>query len=64
MKMRILYSTVDQSWDIDKYWTDEEKVELGFKEESNILTVTELQTLIETVVDEMQDYKEELECLI
>lgn len=58
------YSTVDQSWDIDKYWTDEEKVELGFKEESNILTVTELQTLIETVVDEMQDYKEELECLI
>lgn len=58
------YSSVDHSWDIDKYWTDEEKVELGFKEESNILSVTELQTLIETIVDEMQDYKEELKCLI
>lgn len=58
------YKSVDQSWDIDKYWTDEEKVSLGFKEETNILSISELQTLIETIVDEIEDYKEELECLI
>lgn len=58
------YDSVDQSWVIDSYWTEEEKIELGFKEETNILSVTELQTLIETVISELSDYKEDLECLI
>lgn len=53
-----------QNWTIDDYWTDEEKIELGFKEETNILSVPDLQILIETIIGEMNDYKEELECLI
>ena len=58
------YKNVDQNWTIDDYWTDEEKIELGFKEETNILSVPDLQILIETIIGEMNDYKEELECLI
>ena len=58
------YDAVGQSWIIDNYWTDEEKIELGFKKETNVITISELQTLIETIVDEMNDYKEDLECLI
>lgn len=58
------YDAVGQSWIIDNYWTDEEKVALGFKKETNVITISELQTLIETIVDEMNDYKEDLECLI
>ncbi len=58
------YTNISQGWIIDNYWSEEDKIELGFKEETNILNVLELQTLIETIVNEMQDYKEELECLI
>lgn len=58
------YKNVSQGWIIDNYWSEVDKIELGFKEETNILSVQELQTLIETIVSEMQDYKEELECLI
>ena len=58
------YKNVDQNWTIDDYWTDEEKIQLGFKEETNILSVPDLQILIETIIGEMNDYKEELECLI
>lgn len=57
-------NTVSQGWEIDNYWTDEEKIELGFKKETNVITISELQTLIETIVDEMNNYKEDLECLI
>lgn len=56
--------TVEQGWFVDNNWTDEEKVELGFKKETNVITIPELQSLIETIVDEMNDYKEDLKCLI
>ncbi len=58
------YNNVDQSWIIDNYWTDEEKIELGFKKEINVLTVPELQSMIDVIIDEMNDYKENLSCLI
>lgn len=56
--------SVASSWVIDTYWTDEEKVELGFKEPANILTIPELQALIDVVVESIAEYKEDLECLI
>ena len=58
------YNSVEQSWIIDNYWTDEEKIELGFKKETNVLTIPELQSMIEVIIDEMNDYKEDLLCLI
>lgn len=58
------YDLVGQSWIIDSFWSDEEKVELGFKKEVNVITIPELQTFIDTIVEEMNEYKEDLKCLI
>lgn len=55
---------IETGWVIDNYWSDEEKVELGFKEESNIMSIEELQDLIDIIVDDMNEYKEDLMCLI
>lgn len=51
-------------WFIDNRWTDEEKVQLGFKEQANTMSVSEMQLFIDTVVEEIVNYKEELSCLI
>ena len=50
-------------WFIDNRWSDEEKVKLGFKEQTNAMTVSEMQLFIDTIVDEIANYKEELACL-
>lgn len=58
------YANVDSSWIIDNYWSDEEKIELGLKEETNVMTISELQNFIDTIIEEMNEYKGDLECLI
>lgn len=57
------YNKVEHDWIIDSNWSDEEKIELGLKEETNIMTVPELQLFIDVLVDDMNEYKEDLECL-
>lgn len=58
------YNKVEVSWIIDDYWTDEEKIELGFKKEANVMTISELQTFIDEVIEEMNEYKGVLKCLM
>ncbi len=58
------YDKVNQSWIVDNYWTDEEKIELGFKKEANVMSVSELQSMIDVVIEDLIGYKEDLECLI
>lgn len=58
------YDKVKQSWIIDKNWTDEEKVELGFKKEASVMTIPELQSLIDVILEDINEYKEDLSCLI
>ncbi|EPB8176401.1 class I SAM-dependent DNA methyltransferase [Clostridium perfringens] len=58
------YKTVKESWVIDNNWSDEEKIELGFKKETNVMTISELQSVIDIIIDDMNDYREELKCLI
>jgi type I restriction-modification system DNA methylase subunit len=50
-------------WFIDNRWTDDEKIALGFKQQTNAMTVSEMQTFLDTVVEEIASYKEELSCL-
>lgn len=50
-------------WFIDNRWSDDEKIDLGFKEKTNTMSVTEMQTFIDTIMEEIISYKEELECL-
>lgn len=40
------------------------KIELGFKKEVNIMTIPELQTFIDNVIEAMEEYRGDLECLI
>ena len=57
------YKNVEKNWIIDKYWSDEEKIELGFKEKANIMNIQELQSFIDVIIDDMNEYKEDLKCL-
>lgn len=54
---------IDASWYIDNFWTDEEKIELGFKEADDIMTLDEFKTFIDDLVNDMINYKEAIECL-
>ena len=64
MPISCFYNTVGSGWIIDNYWSDEEKIKLGFKSEVNILSIAELQSLIDVIVESMNEYKEDLECLL
>lgn len=57
------YNNASTSWFIDNYWSDEEKIELGFKSQTNIMTIEELASYIDEIAEEIQQYKEDLLCL-
>ena len=50
-------------WFIDNRWTDDEKIDLGFKEKTNTMNISEMQTFIDTIMDEINSFKDELEWL-
>lgn len=58
------YNNASTSWFIDNYWSDEEKIELGFKSETNIMTIKELLDYIDEISADIQEYKEDLLCLL
>ncbi|MBQ5995545.1 MAG: N-6 DNA methylase [Clostridia bacterium] len=51
------------NWNIDNFWSDEEKIKLGFKRAENQMTLSEFQTFIEELKCDLKDYKEAIECL-
>ncbi|MCM1124505.1 MAG: hypothetical protein NC416_18170, partial [Eubacterium sp.] len=53
----------DSNWNIDNFWTDEEKIELGFKEADNVMTLSEFQSFLDGLVNDISNYKEAVECL-
>ncbi len=53
----------EANWNIDNYWTDDEKIELGFKEADDIMTLDEFRIFIDDLVNDMNNYKEAIECL-
>ena len=57
------YNNASTSWFIDNYWSDEEKIELGFKSQTNIMTIKELVDYIDEISIDIQKYKEDLLCL-
>lgn len=53
----------DSNWNIDNFWTEEEKIELGFKEADNTITLDEFESFIDELVNDINNYKEAIECL-
>ena len=51
------------NWNIDNFWTDEEKIALGFKEADDVMSLIEFQTFLDVLVNDIADYKEAVECL-
>lgn len=54
---------INSNWNIDNFWTDDEKIELGFKSADNKMTLSEFQSFIDDLMTEMSNYKEAVECL-
>lgn len=53
----------DSNWNIDTFWTDEEKIQLGFKEAANLMTLSEFKSFLDELIKDINDYKEAIECL-
>ncbi|EOH96592.1 hypothetical protein UAY_02960 [Enterococcus moraviensis ATCC BAA-383] len=53
----------DESWIIENWWSDDEKVSLGFEEEVITLSISEYQEILTDTIDIINSFKEELEWL-
>lgn len=53
----------DSNWNIDSFWSDEEKIALGFKKADNVVTVDEFKSFLDDLVNDIINYKEAVECL-
>jgi len=65
-KMKLLSISdfpADGNWNIDNFWSNQEKITLGFKEADNVMTLSEFQSFIDQVMNDMVSYKEAIECL-
>lgn len=55
--------TKDVNWDINLYWSDKEKEELGIKKKDNIMSLDEFNVFIGEVINDIKDYQGAIECL-
>ena len=54
---------VKDNWNIDNFWTKEEKIELGIHKEDTILSIDEFNSFISGVIDDIKNYQEAVKCL-
>lgn len=48
----------NEQWNIERFWTEEEKIELGIVEISNNLTIDEFNVFTNSIIDDVKDNKE------
>ena len=53
----------DTNWDINLFWTDEEKEMLGIKKKDNIMSVDEFNSFVGELINDIKDYQEAMLCL-
>lgn len=53
----ITFFDANKDWNIDNFWTDDEKIELGFKEAGIKMTIDEFQIYIDDIVNDINSYK-------
>ncbi|DAA85313.1 TPA: SAM-dependent methyltransferase [Candidatus Gastranaerophilales bacterium HUM_2] len=56
--------SASENWNIDNFWSDEEKISLGFKEADNQMTLDEFKSFCNELVNDITNYKEAIECLM
>lgn len=52
-----------ENWNIDNFWTDEEKIKLGFKEADNIMNIEEFKSFCNEIINDIKSYKKAIESL-
>lgn len=53
----------NENWNIELFWSEEEKIELGIKKRDNTMSLDEFKTFVEGIIDDIRDYQEAIECL-
>jgi len=48
----------NEHWSVDRWWTKEEKIELGIEEEDNIITTEEFSELIKDISSTLEEFSE------
>ena len=54
------FTSFEQSWIIDKWWSEEEKIELGIVEKEKSIKFEELPNIIDEVANNILNFKEEV----
>lgn len=54
---------VNENWNIELFWTDEEKIELGIKKKDTVMSLDEFNGYISELIEDIKDYQEAIECL-
>ena len=53
----------ESNWDINLCWSDAEKEKLGIKKADNVMSLNEFHSFIDELIDDINEYKETIECL-
>lgn len=53
----------DNSWIIENWWNEEEKVNIGLRKGKEKSSIDDFKNLIDETIEDMKKFKEELECL-
>lgn len=54
---------IEENWNIELFWSDEEKIELGIKKKDTIMSLEEFHGYISELIDDIKNYQEAIECL-
>lgn len=66
--IKLKFLTIDSlkehsAWDIDKRWSDDEKVRMGVKKADVIMNLNEFNDYLTSVIDDINNYWEAVKCL-
>lgn len=53
----------NENWSIELFWNDKEKEDLGIKEKDNIMSLNTFNAYISSLIDDIKDYQEAINCL-
>lgn len=54
-------SNINNSWIIENWWTEEEKIDIGVKEKEDVINVIEYKELLDKAMDRISDYKKQID---
>ncbi len=59
----ISFFNENEQWTIERFWSEEEKIELGIEQEKKIVSLEEFKAMVSDLCNEINNYMELLECL-